>query len=608
MLSKTHFNLGFLFAFVGILTLLAGPVHSVCGQSTVVVQQQDGQYQLLLNGQPYRINGVGGETYFAELAALGGNSVRTWGADRLGEILDSAHAHGLTVCAGIWMGHQRHGFNYQDATLVEKQLQDALAVVAKYKDHPALLMWAVGNEAEGEGNDPSVWYAINHVAREVKRLDPNHPTMTVIAELGESGRKVQRVETFCPDIDILGVNSYGGIESIPERYRQAGGVKPYIITEHGPLGPWEVGKTTWGAPIEATSSEKAILYAKGHRANVVDNGAVCLGSYAFLWGHKQETTATWFGMILPDGSRLAAADAMSEAWTGTTPKNRCPQILKLVLSENKTWLPGESVTAQIEAIDPEGQALKVQWVLRADSVEIGEGGDPQKDEATIADALTATGNNAKVTFPPGKRNYRLFAYVSDDQGGAAVANAPLSVGGTTELAVEMPASKLPYSVYAEGGNESVFIPSGYMGNTTAIAMTPDSQENPHSGKSCLKVEYRNNGAWGGVLWQSPAEDWEGTKPGGANLTGAKRLEFWARGAEGGEEVNFVFGVLDGNHPYPDTAKGELSKVQLTKEWRKYSIALDGLDLRQIKTGFGWSLAGQGKPITFYLDDIAYTQE
>ena len=257
MLGKTHFNLGFLLAVVGILTLLAGPVHSVCGQSTVVVQQQDGKFQLLRNGQPYRINGVGGETYFAELAALGGNSVRTWGADRLGEILDSAHAHGLTVCAGIWMGHQRHGFNYQDATSVEKQLQDALAVVAKYKDHPALLMWAVGNEAEGEGNDPSVWYAINHVAREVKRLDPNHPTMTVIAELGESGRKVQRVERFCPDIDILGVNSYGGIESIPERYRQAGGVKPYIITEHGPLGPWEVGKTTWGAPIEATSGEKA---------------------------------------------------------------------------------------------------------------------------------------------------------------------------------------------------------------------------------------------------------------------------------------------------------------------------------------------------------------
>ena len=66
-----------------------------------------------------------------------------------------------------------------------------------------------------------------------------------------------------------------------------------------------------------------------------------------------------------------------------------------------------------------------------------------------------------------------------------------------------------------------------------------------------------------------------------------------RGDQGGETVNFVFGVLDGNQPYRDTAKGELKDVKLTKEWNNMTIPLRGLDLRQIKTGFGWSLAGQG---------------
>jgi hypothetical protein len=86
------------------------------------------------------------------------------------------------------------------------------------------------------------------------------------------------------------------------------------------------------------------------------------------------------------------------------------------------------------------------------------------------------------------------------------------------------------------------------------------------------------------------------------------LQFWARGAEGGEKVNFVFGVIDGNQPYRDSAKGELQDVTLTKEWNKLTIPLRGLDLRQIKTGFGWSLAGQGKPVTFYIDDIKYVKE
>ena len=57
-----------------------------------------------------------------------------------------------------------------------------------------------------------------------------------------------------------------------------------------------------------------------------------------------------------------------------------------------------------------------------------------------------------------------------------------------------------------------------------------------------------------------------------------------------------------------SAKGELKAVKLTKEWNKLTIPLRGLDLRQIKTGFGWSLAGQGKPVTFYLDDIRFVAD
>jgi hypothetical protein len=33
--------------------------------------------------------------------------------------------------------------------------------------------------------------------------------------------------------------------------------------------------------------------------------------------------------------------------------------------------------------------------------------------------------------------------------------------------------------------------------------------------------------------------------------------------------------------------------------------LSGLDLSRIITGFAWVVAGQGAPVTFYLDDVRY---
>ena len=595
-------------SFVAIAFFLSLFGTHLIAQSKVRIVKKGDRFELQCDGKPFQIKGVGADGYLKELSSAGGNVVRTWASDKLGPILDEAQKHGLKVCAGLWMGHQRHGFNYQNMDSVLQQYNEKIAFVKKHKDHPALLMWAVGNEAEGEGKDPSVWYAINHLAREIKNLDPHHPTMTVIAELGPNENKVKAIEQFCPDIDVVGINSYGGIESVGERYLSAKPSKPYVITEHGTLGPWEVGKTSWGSPIEWTSTEKAAFYKKGYQANAVNQSGQCLGTFAFIWGHKQETSATWFGMLLPDGTRVEAADVMTELWTGKPPANRCPQITSLKSDQSGVIKPGSKFEALIKATDAENDKLTYKWVLLSDSSTIGEGGDPQESESAIKDALKADGPKVTVTMPKGGGGYRLFAYVFDGQGGAAVGNIPLLVAAPIKIKKAMTQSKLPYVVYGDESRDSVYIPSGYMGNAVDIAMDEKCKDDPFKGATCIKAQYKSSSAWGGVLWQSPAEDWDGTKPGGANLTGATHLEFYVRGSEGGEVVNFVFGVLDGNQPYRDTAKGELKDIKLTKEWTKMSFPLEGLDLRQIKTGFGWSLAGQEKPVTFYLDEIRFVKK
>jgi hypothetical protein len=184
----------------------------------------------------------------------------------------------------------------------------------------------------------------------------------------------------------------------------------------------------------------------------------------------------------------------------------------------------------------------------------------------------------------------------------------LCASGPTTRAEDAPAAtpaKLPFTVFDEkGSTNNHYIASGWMGNTQGIKVDDGCTLNPHSGKTCLRFEYTESGNWAGVVWQDPANDW-GDQPGGWNLTGARKLKFWARGDKGGETVTFKFGVLGSDKKNFDTASGENGPVKLTKEWQEFSIDLSGKDLSRIKTGFVWTLAGQGSPVVFFLDDIRF---
>lgn len=591
-----------------LLAALAGscPVAAAEGEHAVPVRvrKTDAGWQLLRDGKPFFIKGVGGNGSMQLLAACGGNSVRTWGADDLGKVLDEAHKHGLTVTAGIWLGHERHGFNYNDADQVARQYEAARKVVLRYRDHPALLMWGLGNEMEGygKGDNAAIWSAIESLAGMVKQLDASHPTMTVLAEIG--GDRVKNVHRLCPSIDVVGINSYGGVATLPKRYHDAGGVKPFVVTEFGPAGSWEVKKTSWGAALEPTSTKKAEAYRDGYDKAIAGAKGQCLGSYAFLWGHKQEATATWFGMLLPDGSRLGAVDAMTEVWSGKAPTNRCPIITSLKLGDAAEVSPGARVRATLAASDPEDDALKVTWVLQQEGIS-GTGGDAEAVPPTFPEAIVRSdARGAEVRLPKGGGGYRLFAYVRDGHGGAAVANVPLFVKGPI-LVPKARVAKLPLVVYDEGGRkEPAYVPTGWMGNTKAMKLDESCTTNPHTGKTCLRFEYATGDGWGGIVWQHPANDW-GDRPGGWDLGGARSLTFWARGDKGGETVTFELGLLGRDKKFPDSARGKLGPVKLTTDWKQYRIDLKDKDLKRIKTGFAFTVAGSGAPIVFYLDDVRF---
>jgi hypothetical protein len=243
-------------------------------------------------------------------------------------------------------------------------------------------------------------------------------------------------------------------------------------------------------------------------------------------------------------------------------------------------------------------------VLRGETGEYAPGGDGQGGAPEFADAITKADNaSAELHAPKDGGGYRLFAYVRDGKGGAAVANVPLFVDGPRPV-FKPPAAKLPLVLYADGQTAMPYVPSGWMGKTEAMTVDDKCEDQPHGGKVCMKVSFTAADGWAGVVWQSPADDW-GDRPGGFDLSGAKTLVFWARGEKGGEKASFKLGIIGKNKKYHDSASAEAGTLELTAEWKKYTVDLAGKDLQCVKTGFAWVLGGQGRPIAFYLDDIQY---
>ena len=86
-----------------VIALLLAPFGSAEPTKTEVVQH-DGKWSLLRDGKPYFIKGVGGGGPKALVKELGGNSIRTWGADNIESQLDECQKLGLSMTVGVWLG------------------------------------------------------------------------------------------------------------------------------------------------------------------------------------------------------------------------------------------------------------------------------------------------------------------------------------------------------------------------------------------------------------------------------------------------------------------------------------------------------------------------
>ena len=395
----------------------------------------NGKFQMLVNKEPFYIKGAGLE--FGNIKALAShkaNSFRTWRTDNgersAQEVLDEAYENGLMVTMGIEVGRERHGFDYDDPAEVKKQLEDIKSQVMALKDHPALLIWGIGNELNLRYTNPKVWDAVNEISEMIHEIDPNHLTTTSLAGISE--KEIELIKERCPDLDILAVQMYGDLPDLPNLIREFGWKGPYMVTEWGATGHWEVPTTSWGAPIEEHSSLKAANYLKRYKGGIEADSLQCIGSYVFLWGNKQERTPTWYGIFLEDGQETESVDVMHYIWNGTWPANRTPKIESFVLDgktayQNVTLSPSKEYTAIISTSDEENDAITYRWEVLPESTDLQDGGDYEEKPKAIQGLFKSERDNKLIMKAPPKGKYRLFVYATDGNNHSAAANIPFLV-------------------------------------------------------------------------------------------------------------------------------------------------------------------------------------
>ena len=171
---------------------------------------------------------------------------------------------------------------------------------------------------------------------------------------------------------------------------------------------------------------------------------------------------------------------------------------------------------------------------------------------------------------------------------------------------------LPFYVFYEKGSVlNHFLPSGWMGDYGDIKYS-QAAKGQYIGKSCIRIKYsakrKQRAGWAGIFWQATSNNW-GTHKTGYNIKmrSPKKLHLYAKGEKGDEVVEFKFGGISGQ--YADSDSGETGTLTLSKNWKRYTIDLTGLDLSYINGGFCVVFTKQTNPdgIVFYIDKVYYSK-
>lgn len=401
--------------------------------STVYVKKTDGGFQLYRNGEPFYIRGASGNAHFKELANIGGNTIRVYDTINIQNILDEAHKYNLAVIVDIPLPVNRISFKfYSNQNRNKVLMRNIEMLVEKYKNHPSLLMWNLGNEIsiplmlrKGDSNFITTF---NNLINIIHKNDPNHPVSTAI--YGKN--QLLGIRFYFPKLDIVGINVFGDLENLQskiDKFSKWTGIMPFYISEWGNNGPWEEEVTLWDAPIEPTSTKKGEQFKNRYR-DFIGSNKQCLGSLAFYWGQKLEKTTTWFSIFDEQGRKSQVYYDLQKTWNEKIDSTCFPPQIKYMLVNNKgardqlIFEPNIIEKAKILFEGKVDSTYKFVWKIYGESWSSGD-----KVPLVNFSGCFENEKGAEVFFrvPSKEGPYRIFVYVYDKNGYFATTNTPFYV-------------------------------------------------------------------------------------------------------------------------------------------------------------------------------------
>jgi hypothetical protein len=404
------------------------------------VQNKDGVYIDLYQGKstvfragnPIEIRGVSGFNRISEAREAGANVIRTWDEKNAKAILDSALANHMYVMMGIYIPKPREGADFKDQKFIEAQFERIAEIVNAYKNHPALLIWGVGNEVELYPTDLTIWRRLNDFIKHVKSLDNRHLVTTMITPFRKT---IFYSKIFLDDLDILSINCFGQIVQLEEKLGAPllGWDRPIIISEWGTNGPWEeLEKTKWGVPIEKNSSKKAEIISDRFEKYLGPTSQLnIIGSFIFYWGHIEQYTNTWFSIFSEGGERSEIFYTMKNIWKDNSDAILPPHVSGIHINGKSAYdnifiKRNDLMNAQV-SIESSLDSLNYFWRVSKDNIIIEESDrlvSNLKDENLdfICDENMVQFNADMVGGP-----YRLFVEIYDQHNNFAYANIPFYV-------------------------------------------------------------------------------------------------------------------------------------------------------------------------------------
>lgn len=404
------------------------------GPSVVKVVGGNGDWDLLVDGQPYTVRGfTWGGTSAEEtgprmqgLADINGNTTRTWGtgADSRA-IFDAAAAHDVRVIAGFWLlpgGGPGSGgcIDYRTDTAYKNDTKaDILRWVQEYKNHPAVLMWNIGNEAilglqncysgtDLEEIRKAYASFVNEVSVAIHAIDPNHPTSNTDAWTGAW----PYIRDNAPDLDLLSINAYGDVCSIAEAWEAGNYGKPYVLTEGGAAGEWEVPDDANGVPDEPTDIEKSRALPLSWKC-LMEHEGKALGATFFHYGVEGDFGGVWFN-VTPGNNKRLGYHAIAKTWgVDLTGVNTAPRITGMTIPGSTSVTAGATFDFDLAATDPDGDPINYVAFFNSKYVD-GAGG------LAWTELTSKAAGKFSVTAPSRLGVWKLYVWAEDGKGNVGV--------------------------------------------------------------------------------------------------------------------------------------------------------------------------------------------